>query len=218
MSRMTEPHIQRIYGARDLPCSIMPTVRGLLEPGETLVWAGRPAPAILDGKLAFALVFGAFAAVFGGIMLGFSVIRILDYDTAARLQGWIFVVQGLLFILMGITFGMGAIGPALAASRTVYAITDKRALIASGFLRRRLTSFAPEDIEELLRLDRDEGYGHLIFAKRRKNLLLQDKDRSRYVGIGFFRVHDVAKVEAELLKLRACSDAIAADTPVLAPA
>lgn len=197
---MTEPHIQRIYDGQDGPCSPADAVRPYLRSGETLVWADRPAPLHLGPGLFWLLAFSLFTLVYGGFCLGFG---LLDLIGESRFADWVRLLQGLLFITMGLVFLSGRVFPAFHSAWTVYAITDQRAIIIRHMMRRRATSFEPEHLDEPLRLDRDEGYGHLIFAKRRKNLLLQDKDRSRYVGIGFFRVREVAKVEAELLKLRA---------------
>lgn len=214
---MAEPHIQRIYGGLDGPCSPGVSIRAHLRRGETLLWAGRPAPLAVFSRMASVIFgFSLLLLVGGGYFMGYV---LLDLIAEGTTDDWMRFAQGGLFIVQGL-IGVGmVVGPALRSAWTAYAISDQRAMIVSTFLRRRVSSFAPEEIEAPLRLDRDEGYGHLIFAKRKKNLLLQDKERTRYIGIGFFRVRDVAEVETALLKLRASAAAAAGlGDPALKPA
>ena len=216
---MTEPHVQRIYDGLDAPCSPLSAVQECLRPGETLIWAGRPASMSFTRANVLFLLAALGMVVCSTAMVAFAGFRLLVDAVGDPTLTWVQFGNGGLLFLLGSGMVYAALTMPLNSVCTAYAITDQRTMIVSTFLRRRVRSFAPEDLDEPLRLDRDAGYGHLIFAKRKKHLLLQDKERTRYVGIGFFRVRDVAEVETALLKLRAsAAAAVELDDPVLKPA
>lgn len=188
------------YGSADLPSSAQEIVRGQLRQDETLVWLDRPAPAVLIPLQSTMLLLSLVLLIFGGFTLGFAFIDVFDGRSGSA---GFKIAQGMIFIAMGVMFAIGILGPSLRAGWTCYAITDQRAMIVRTFLRTTVLSFPPEAIDEPRRLDRDGGYGHLIFAKRKKPWLLQTRDFNSYTGVGFLRIRDVEKVEGELLKLRA---------------
>lgn len=85
------------------------------------------------------------------------------------------------------------------AKRTIYAVTDRRAIILVPVLWGR-TAQSYRDIQHVERRNLSGGRGDLIFARERFKLL-QFANRFGMREIGFFGVESPQEVERLLLKL-----------------
>ncbi len=165
------------------------TAQAQLEAGERLLWYGRPDPKRqLLGSLvvllfgipwtAFALFWTAAASGLVWGEMGF---------------GWhsLFALWGVPFVLVG--FGMLGSPYWLyrKAQRTVYAITNRRALIISGTRTREIQSYTARDIGIIERSERANGKGDVMFATAASN-----KNPQR---VGFTGIPDARRVERLLL-------------------
>ena len=105
-----------------------------LEPGERLVWTGAPATGL---RFAFADLGPSFVG------LVFTVFAIVWTATAAGGPGPAFLpVMGLVPLAIGVYLLIGRrFWAAYRRARTAYALTDRRAIIATRHLGRRLRSF-----------------------------------------------------------------------------
>ncbi|WP_103763200.1 aspartate carbamoyltransferase catalytic subunit [Roseovarius confluentis] len=157
---------------------------GILDPGEQVLWQGRPDPAItFRAAHAAALVFGLFFA-------GFA----LFWMVMAAQAGGLFWMFGLIHFTVGLGIAFGGIfWEPWKRRHTWYTLTDRRAFIARDlpFRGRTLKSYP---ITDRTRLEfRDGTPGSIMFdheMRRRKN--------GHYrVDIGFERI---AKAE-EVLRL-----------------
>lgn len=145
------------------------------------------------------------------------------------LLGWIFLVlsfawmtkaapTSIWLLVMGLPFLLGGLGLALMpwwwpiyTRRTVYAISDRRLLIVRDLLKRRVTSYGPEDIDVVERRERRDGSGDIIFRREeiRKLKHHHDPQGKRRVGereVGFFGVPEVRLVEEAVLALKQKGD------------
>ena len=94
------------------------------------------------------------------------------------------------FLLVGVAMVLAPLFAVRKAGRTIYAVTDRRALVISGLFSRSVRSFGPGQLRTV-RLDEDpDGSGDLAFAEG-----------------GFYGVENVKRVEAVLKKLAAHADA-----------
>ncbi|MGH1484287.1 MAG: hypothetical protein ACRBM6_37410 [Geminicoccales bacterium] len=139
--------------------------------------------------------------------------------------GWLFLLLALAwlskaaatsagFLLLGLPFVIGGLGLAAAPwwwpiynKRTVYAISDQRLLIIRDLLRRRVTSYGPEDIDVVERREHRDGSGDVIFRREeiRKLKHHHDPQGKRRVGereVGFFGVSGVRQVEEAIFALK----------------
>lgn len=192
--------VSRTRGVADLPCSPLDIVQVQLRPGETLAWTDRPAPAVLDPRRTVMFILSVILLPFGAFVLGYGFVNLFDGNSG--LAGVQFA-QGLVFMAMAFAFSFETIGPSLRASWTIYAVTDQRAMIVKTFLRTTVRSYSPQEIGETSLLEREQEYGHVIFAKRKQHWLFQDREFRRNVGVGFFRINNAEVVEAKLRSLRA---------------
>ena len=133
----------------------------LIEPGESLRWAGRPRPLAMALQLGrIQVLMGAFFLVFMYFWLGFFVDWGDIPGTIERIKAdqilILFVLAGLLFVGAGIGMLVRPVWYLLAAGRYLYAITDHRVLIARTLLGTREVSHS---IESLGSVDKHEALG-----------------------------------------------------------
>ncbi|MGR3322154.1 MAG: aspartate carbamoyltransferase catalytic subunit [Pseudooceanicola sp.] len=151
---------------------------GILDPGERILWQGRPDPAMSIGRgqwglVAFGLFFSGFAAVWMAL---------------ASLAGGYFWTFGLLHFTIGLCLVAGAIfGPTWRRRHTWYTLTDRRAFIATDMPLRGRTLKAWEigAGNTLFRTGQDP-LGSVIFAQDFR----RTKNGTSRRDIGFERIPD----------------------------
>lgn len=167
-----------------------------LSPGERVQWQAMPIPRWFEpGSLVvflFGLPWTAFAVVW---TLGAA------WGVSKANGPWFvgfFPLFGVPFILVGLGMLSMPCWARLAARRTIYAITDRRALIIQGIRTVETRSFAPNLLSNLLRRDRRDGSGDVLFSRKE----WRDSDGDRSVKeIGFVSIPEPRKVEALLREL-----------------
>jgi hypothetical protein len=151
-----------------LPDWLASRLNAELRPGETLVWTGRPVPALAArGAWIFSLVGGVMlipmvvmAVVIGAIV---AVVALL-----AKSPCFLLVLLPFFTVLLVIV-ALVALVPFLArrhVKNTVYALTNLRAIIwQKGPFAFQVRSFAREQLLEFQRTERPDGTGDLIFEQ-----------------------------------------------------
>ncbi len=153
----------------------------ILDPGETILWQGRPDGAVVLKLSNIAmLVFGLF---FAGFALFWMVL-------AAR-AGGMFWMFGLIHFSVGIGIAFGALfWSAYRRRHSWYTLSNRRAFIATDLPLRgkRLKSWpiTPVSMLELV----DGALGSVHFAQATK----RGKNRSYRVKVGFERIADGSRV------------------------
>ncbi|MEP6672816.1 MAG: hypothetical protein ABJF10_26865 [Chthoniobacter sp.] len=166
----------------DLPPALAHLLEGELAPGERLLWRGQPS---LLHQIHFRIVLIlcallALVAVGGPIWIAHS--------TAFRELSRLSVISATpLKWFTGVVLLSAAFIPLVlwwVVRHTVYAITDRRAiLIAEALLRRRVQSFTGEQLVRVVRHESHQGRGDILFERR----------------VGFLGLTDAKAVE-ELLR------------------
>lgn len=159
---------------------------GQIDPGERLLWSGTPAPGVAAAR--------ALPASFIGIpFVAFACFWIWSaWSMTSRSAGmpWsLFPLFGIPFVVVGLGVMGAPLWTWLAAGKTVYALTDKRALIIVGG---GVQSFAPSDINEISRSERADGTGSVFFASR---TMTGSRGFTRQLRIGFEGIPEVRNVE-----------------------
>ena len=168
-----------------------------LDPGEGLLWSGAPNP----GRMALSAL---PVTVFGIPFTAFAVFWIWTaYSATSRspLPGgpWIlFPLFGTPFLLIGLGMLTAPLLASLAAGRTLYAVTNKRALIVSNLFSMTVKSYVHSEIHDVQRVERTDGSGDLYFANR--DVVTQRGGLVRQ-RIGFIGIPDVKSVE-QLIRSR----------------
>ncbi|MFN3938149.1 MAG: aspartate carbamoyltransferase catalytic subunit [Gemmobacter sp.] len=157
---------------------------GILQPGEKIMWQGRPDPRLRFRAPEFAMF--VVGAAFAGMAMLFIV--------AGIVVGEIMMV---LFPMLHLAVGLGLMfGPTLWSAHvrrgTWYTLTDRRAIVATDYWPRGrdLQSF-PIDRDQRVEL-RPGNPGSVLFAFHRK----LGKNGLREVGTGFEMLHEAPEVYA----------------------
>lgn len=166
-----------------------------LQSGERTVWVEMPVPRYFTGLTTTMFLFGIPWTAFALFWTGGAA-----WGTWRGGPGFfrLFPLFGLPFILIG--FGMlgSPIWAYRKAQRTIYAITDRRALIIAAGRTTTIRSFPPEKLEEIFRREKRDGTGDVIFL--RNAWRDSDGDR-RSEEIGFMSVREPKHVENLLQEL-----------------
>jgi hypothetical protein len=181
-----------------IPAPLRNKVEMELRSGERIVWTAQPIASHL-GRASWPLV------IFGIFWTAFSVFWVV----AAGAGTWrnstpgpfkLFPLFGVPFVLIGIGMLTSPIWMRKKAAKTVYMITDQRAVILSEGLRgkTRVESYAPAQLQSITRDQHPDGSGDLIFETR----TWRDSDGDRRTHrVGFFAVPDVKTVEDHIRTL-----------------
>jgi hypothetical protein len=162
-----------------------------LQPAEVLRWVGQPvsrpftASTIRNCLVAIPII---MAGVYG----------IYQIWSASGLGGWF----QCLFVLMWTVFGLNLLSsPFLVwqrAQKTVYLITDKRAISIQNGWFTIIRSYLPEQLWDTYRKERSDGTGDVVIAIRHWNNGGGDRGSEE---IGFLNVRSPRDVESILRQL-----------------
>ena len=172
------------------PVQVEQIALGQIDPGERLLWSGAPA--------AGSAAVGALPGTLIGIpFFGFACFWIWSaYDAMAstsRSGPWTFFpLFGVPFALVGLGVMAAPLWAFLAARHTVYAVTERRALIIGGLFSRNVQSFTRAEIGNVTRIERPDGSGTVHFASR---TYTTSKGFTRVRPIGFVGIPEVRRVE-----------------------
>jgi hypothetical protein len=173
-------------------------LEGDLDPGERILWAGRPRQGIYFAGadvllVPFSLVWAGFAFFWESNVLHGKNFPIL------------FVLFGGAFCLIGLYLVFGRfIFDALLRARTFYAITDRRALIVSRVTSRDLTSIDLEGVQVTLK-EGSDGSGTLAFGAGKQSFYADSswpKGAGRRRGIVLPMFRCVANARAVFTQIR----------------
>ena len=163
--------------------------------GERLIWADRPvAPA--RQMLAMLPV-----TLFGMVFAGFAVFWIAAAASTTSNAGVFsfFPLFGLPFLLVGLGIMLLPVWAWRGAKKTVYAISSERLLIIA---RGSVSSFEPDEIDNLVRRERSDGSGDVIFRRDYVRTRSRRGSRTRVRRDGFFGIPEVRRVEDEIRRLK----------------
>lgn len=191
-----------------LPGDLGTLVDSELAKGERIAWIGQPIP----GRMAqssiplvlFGIPFTAFAVFWMAMASGI----------AGRAGGGVrlfFVLWGIPFIVVGLGMLTSPFWIYRKALGTIYAITDRRALLVEKGLWGRIVvrSFEPSSLGALSRIQNADGSGSLVFQREYR----PGGRRGRFVDVGFLAVPDVKEVEERIRQLAAQANLRGHDRP-----
>jgi energy-coupling factor transporter transmembrane protein EcfT len=151
-----------------LPEPLAQRLRAELQPGETLIWTGRPVPA-LAARPAWTVTLIGGAMLIPGILIA-GIIGIVVVAVAFATKSPCFALLLLPFLaVFALILLLLATLPFRArqlADNTIYALTNRRAILWQktlwGF---QVRSFTPQQLGALQRIERPDGTGDLIFEQ-----------------------------------------------------
>jgi hypothetical protein len=189
-----------------IPKELRRKIENELQPGEFIRWVEQPIPRFFTaasiGGVLFAIPWTSSVIFF---MWGASRFKLPDLREGLQPQhlnallGNLFAVF-LAYLLFLLVFGMLAspVWVWQAARKTVYLVTDKRAISIQGGWSTTIRSRLPDQLKDLYRKERADGTGDVIISIRR----WRDGDGdSRSEEIGFLGVRNPREVENILKQL-----------------
>lgn len=179
----------------ELPEPLCSLVQDELEDGETVVWCGQPIVRQLAMRtspiVVFAIPWTAFA-IFG--MAGAADFKMPDFKQGADL----FPLFGIPFLLIGFGMLSAPFWMGRKAKKTVYVLTNRRAIIFDGGRSTRIRSFESDRLNRIERKQRSDGSGDVIFEK---NLSSDSDGHHQIAEIGFLAIPNVKEVEGMVRQL-----------------
>jgi hypothetical protein len=177
-----------------IPQKLLDIIARELEPGERTEWVGMPIPRFFTPASTATFIFGipwtAFAIFWtvsagGESGEGFGIFSL-------------FALFGIPFILIGFAMLLTPLWTYRKALKTVYAITDRRAVTFDGGISMTIRSYPPDQLQNLYRKEKSDGTGDIVISRR----AWRDSDGdNRSEELGFLRIRDPKMVEGLLKKL-----------------
>lgn len=166
-----------------------------LDPGERVVWYDMPIPRfftpLTTGTFIFAIPWTAFAIFW---IMGASGFKLPDFSEGSSF----FPLFGVPFVLVGLGLLSSPIWAYRKAFRTVYVITDRRAITFIGGRTTTIRSYPPSRLQEIYRKERRDGSGDVVITHK----AWRDSDGDRQSEeLGFLRVRNPKEVEQMLKQL-----------------
>ena len=128
-----------------------------LSPGERVLWMGQPIRGLRF--TASDVLFVPFSFLWGGFAL-FWEAQVVRSSAPLLFRLW-----GIPFVLVGLYLIIGRFfHDAWRRSRTLYALTDQRAIIVGGGIQQRLRSLALRSLPEISISDERGGRGTITFG------------------------------------------------------
>lgn len=182
----------------------MAMVDAELAPGERTVWTGQPRPGrfVLRGLplFLFAIPWTAFAVFWIAGASGFQFPP--DFS---KPPGY-FPLFGVPFVLIGLGLLSSPFWRMRAAKRTIYLLTDRRAVIfsSSAWGKLSIESYPPGRLQNLSRNQWPDGSGDLVFEQVS---VPGSRNHTRLEDQGFLAIRDVKFVEEMVRKLAQTANA-----------
>jgi hypothetical protein len=182
---------------RIIPIHLHDRVDQELESGERVLWMDMPIPIYFTpaglGYFLFSIAFTAFAILW--IVLCVFVIP-QGEDGPPSLGFTLFSTP---FILAGLVMLTSPLRAYRRALRTMYVITDRRAITFSGGFSSTIRSYPPSKLQNVHRREKKNGSGDVLFAEH--TWTDSDGDRQNE-ELGFLRIRHPREVQ-KMLKILA---------------
>jgi hypothetical protein len=172
--------------------------RRALQPGEHLVWAGRPGPAAQPAwRLDRTSLVIAAAPFFAALVLLWMAATTSGGSGALLYLGAAIVLLCIALSPLAVLWRATRL-----VRRTVYAITDRRLFVLSGLRGREPRSFPPEELDDPQVRERGDGRGDVIFATVPEIRQTRQGRQTRLAEAAFTDIADVQRVAGEIAKLK----------------
>jgi hypothetical protein len=181
----------------DISSNLLDEVERELAQGERVCWIEQPIPRYFSSQSTAMMLSGlGTIALTGFEMCIHSGFKLPDFSK----PGGFFSLYGLIPIVMGM--GVGLLTAPLWEHRkwrkSVYVVTNRRAITFEGGRRTTVTSYTPDQLKSLGRREKKDGSGDVVLAQR----VAKSSEKGRHiVDTGFLRVRDVRKTEQMLRNL-----------------
>ena len=179
-----------------IPHDLREKVDRELEPSKHVQWLQMPVPRYFTTGSTSAFLFGipwtAFA-IFWTVSAAWGTSKTGGFGLFRA-----FPLFGVPFILIGLGMLSSPLWAYRKALRTIYVVTDRRAITFDGGRTTTIRSYPADRLADVYRKERKDGTGDVIIARR----AWRDSEGDRQSEeLGFLRIRDPKTVETMLKKL-----------------
>ena len=179
-----------------IPRELEDKVKRELESGERVLWMQQPIPryftAVSTGAFFFAIPWTAFAVFW---ICGASGFKCPDFSKGGFS---FFPLFGVPFVLIGIGMLSSPLWSYRKAFKTVYVITDRRAITFDSGWTTTIRSYPPDRLQSIYRKEKRDGTGDVVLGQR---VWSGSEGGQQAQDLGFLNVRDPKTVEQMLRKL-----------------
>lgn len=186
-----------------IPKELRRKIDNELQPGELIRWVEQPIPRFFTvasiTSFSFAIPWTSFAIFW---MWGASGSKLPNLREGLQPQH-LFALFGVPFVLIGFGMLSSPLWVWQSARKTIYLVTDKRAISIQGGWSTTIRSYLPNQLKDICRKERADGTGDVIISVRR----WKDSDGDNMSEeIGFLGVRNPREVENILKQLAQNND------------
>jgi len=179
-----------------IPRELEDKVKHELQTGERVLWMEQPIPryftAMSTGAFLFAIPWTAFAIFWIGRASGF---KLPDFGKGGFS---FFPLFGVPFVLIGLGMLSSPLWSYRKAFKTVYVITDRRAITFDAGWTTTIRSYPPDRLQNIHRKEKRDATGDVVFGQR----VWSGSEGGRQAqDLGFLNIREPKKVEQMLGKL-----------------
>jgi len=146
----------------------------------------------------FSIVWTLFAVLWTGAAAGFSVPDFKDASGPFEVMRFLFPLFGLPFVLIGLGMFTIPFFNYRNAWKTIYVITDRRAITFDGGWKRTVRSYPPAKLLNIYRKEKSDGTGDVIISY---DQWVDSEGDRRTEDLGFLRIREPKRVEQMLRDL-----------------
>jgi hypothetical protein len=189
-----------MYTSFEIPDKLQARVNNELEAGEIIRWIEQPVPRHFTPKATAAFLFGIPWTAFAIFWTLGAAAQSSPAESGKGIMNVfsLFPLFGIPFILIGLGLLSRPLWAYRRALKTVYVITDRRAITFDGDRSSTIRSYPPSKLQDIYRKDKKDGIGDIIISVRN---WVDSEDRKQSEEFGFIHVRDPKKVEDMLKKL-----------------
>lgn len=181
----------------ELPFHHQEMVNRELESKERVTWAAMPLPRLFTPVATGAFLFGIPWTAFALFWTAGAALGTMQVENGPGLFS-LFPLFGVPFILVGFGMLSSPIWAYRKAFKTVYIITDRRAITFDGGWSTTIRSYPPDKLQDLYRKEHKNGSGDVIITRH----AWRDSDGDRQsIELGFLRIAEPKHVERLLKEL-----------------
>jgi len=181
----------------EIPKDLQDDVERQLDQGERIRWMEQPIPRFFTagstGTFIFGIPWTAFAVFW---ICGASGFKRPDFSKGGFS---LFPLFGVPFVLIGIAMLLSPLWARRKGLKTVYVITDRRAITFDGGWTTTIRSYTPEQLKDMYRKEKKDGSGDVVIGQAAG--MVSRGGQAQMMDIGFLRVRDVRKTEQMLREL-----------------
>jgi hypothetical protein len=178
-------------GESSLSSELAARVAAELAPDEKLLWVGQPRPGLVMRP-------AYFLVPFGGVFAAFALIWVV---VAMIVTNGLMAPCGLPFLAVGVWLMFSPVWLGRQARRTLYALTDRRAIIwePGWFGAFTVRNYTAAGLGRMSRTERADGSGDLVFEEI-TTVTTSGNTGTRYntVRRGFLGIDNVREVEDQV--------------------